>query len=209
MDRIAAEGENLEDALRSAREELGVQGDHEFGYEFDREHFRRGADTVRIYVWRKKSDVVGAVRCGMEFVHGFLERFGVEGGQISVEEADGKSTLSLSVGEAGNILIGRDGKNLAALQHILTKTLIRQGHDEKIMIDVEDYRARREDMLRDQAQSAIHAVRRDREIVELGPMNSYERRIIHIEVRKYDDVESHSVGQGQLKTVEIGPVDGG
>jgi spoIIIJ-associated protein len=208
MDRVAVEGENLEAALRTAREELGVQGDHEFGYEFDREHFRKGADTVRLFVWPKKIDSVGAVRYGMDFVNGFLERFGVEGAQISVEEADGKSILSLSVGEAGNILIGRDGKNLAALQHILTKALIHNEHDQKVMLDVEDYRARRDDMLREQAQSAIQAVRRDREIVELGPMNSYERRLIHIEVRTHDDVKSRSVGEGSLKTVEIGLVDG-
>lgn len=207
MDRIAVEGESLEAALRAARAELGVQGDHEFGYEFDREHFRSGADTVRIYVWPKDVDVMGATSYAMDFVHGFLERFGVENGQVKVDEQDGKTVLSLTVGDAGNILIGRDGKNLAALQHILTKALIHQGHDQKVVLDVEDYRARREDKLRDQAQSAIHAVRRDREIIELGPMNSYERRIIHLEVRKHDDVDSRSVGRGQFKTVEIGLVE--
>lgn len=208
MDRIAVEGEDLEAALRAAREQLGVQGDHEFAYEFDRDHFRTGADTVRILAWPKQADVVSTVRYAMDFVDGFLERFGVEDPEIRVEEADGKTVLSLSVGEAGNILIGRDGKNLAALQHVLTKALVQRGLEQKVVLDVEDYRARREDKLRDMARAAIDRARRDDEVVELGPMNSYERRIIHLEVRRSQGVESRSSGRGQHKTVEVLPKRG-
>jgi len=207
-DRLAVEGETLEAALRDAREQLGVQGSHEMGYEFDRDHFRKGADTVRIYAWLKEENTVGAVRDAMAFVHGFLEHFGVDDGDVQIQEEDGKTVLSLTVGDLGNLLIGRDGKNLAALQHILTKALIHRGHEAKIVLDIEDYRARREDKLRDQARSAIERAQRGRETVEVGPMNSYERRIVHLEVRKVDGVDSRSVGRGQFKTLEIFPSSG-
>ncbi len=204
QDRITVEGGDLQDALQHAREELGVAGDHEFEYEFDREHFRKGAQSVRIFAWKKDSRMLEAVDFAHGFVVGFLERFGVEDGRVRVFEEADKVTLSVAApGMSGNLLIGREGKNLDALQHVLTNAMVHHGHDIKAVIDVEEYRSRREDRIRDHAQGACQEVLQYGDTVELGPMNSYERRIVHVEVKKHDGLKSRSVGQGPMKILEI------
>ena len=204
QERITVEGTDLNDALNRAIEALGVTGDHEFEYEFDKEHFRQGAATVRLYVWKKDPQMLEAVGFAHEFVLGFLDKFGVEDGRVRVIEEADKVTLSVAApGKTGNLLIGREGKNLDALQHVLTAAMVHQGSDLKAVIDVEEYRSRREDRIRDQAQGAIRDVLNYGDPVALEGLNSYERRIVHVEVKKHDNLRSRSVGNGKTKKLEI------
>lgn len=205
-DRIAVEGGSLEEALHNANEELDAEGEHQIEYEYDRAHFRSGANTVRIFAWKKDPSMLEAVRFAHDFVSGYLESFGVDGGAVRVHEGTEKIVLAVSApGKTGNLLIGREGKNLDALQHILTNAMVHHGHDIKAVIDVEEYRSRREDRVREQARYAIRDVLSSREPVSIGPMNSYERRIVHMEVMKHGGLQSHSIGQGKMKTLEISP----
>jgi spoIIIJ-associated protein len=204
QDRIAIEGQSINDALDNACEALGVESDHEFEFEYDREHFRSGASTVRIFAWKRDPKILEAVGFAHEFVVGFLQRFGVDDANVRVIEEDEKVTLSVNApGQEGNLLIGREGQNLDALQHVLTAAMTHRGIQLKAVIDVEEYRSRREDRIRDQAQSAIRNVLNYGDSVVIGPMNSYERRLIHVEVKKHDGLRSRSVGDGKMKDVEI------
>ena len=203
-DRIAVEGGSLNEALDNAGEALGVGSDHEFDFEYDKDHFRSGADTVRIFAWRRDPKLLEAVGFAREFVVGFLDRFGVEDARVRVIEEDEKVILSVNApGKEGNLLIGREGKNLDALQHVLTAAMVHQGSDLKAVIDVEEYRSRREDRIRDQAQGAIRDVLNYGDPVALEGLNSYERRIVHVEVKKHDNLRSRSVGNGKTKKLEI------
>ena len=207
QERITVEGDDLNDALNSAIEALGVTGDHEFEYEFDKNHFRSGADTVRLFVWKKDPQMLQAVGFAHEFVLGFLERFGVEDGRVRVIEETDKVTLSVAApGKTGNLLIGREGKNLDALQHVLTASMVHHGYETKAVIDVEEYRSRREDRIRERARELCEDVLHSGESITVGPMNSYERRLVHMEVKQHEGLKSRSVGHGKMKDLEIAPV---
>ena len=203
--RIEVEGEDLRGAVQVACNQLGLSGEHEIEYEFDKEHFRKGADTVRIFAWAKDPQQLAAVGFALEYLEGFLERVGVRDADVKVHEESDKTTLSIHTGRSANILIGQEGKNLEALQHVVATALAHQGHDYKVIIDVEEYRSRREMRLQEEAQGACRKVLNTGRNARSGPFNSYERRIIHLVVLDEfgDDLESRSVGQGKTKDVEI------
>jgi spoIIIJ-associated protein len=203
--RISVEGSDLANAVEKACEQLGLAGRHELEYEFDKEHFRNGADTVLIHAWQKDPRQLEAVKSAVDLVEGFLDRFGVKQRDIRVDEGDSKTTLSISAGDEANILIGQDGKNLDALQHVLSNAMMHQGLDHKVVIDVEDYRSRREDRIREYAVNACRDALNADDPIRLGPFNSYERRIIHLVVKgQFDDrLASQSMGPGKVRELEI------
>ena len=109
-------------------------------------------------------------------------------------------------GDDLSLLIGRGGDTLDAFQYIVRLIL---GKELKkpvpVIIDVEGYRARREQTLRRLARRmADQALERGRTL-SLEPMPPNERRIIHIELRENPDVRTQSVGEGDRRKVTIIP----
>jgi len=109
-------------------------------------------------------------------------------------------------GDDLSLLIGRRGDTLEALQYIVRLIL---GNELKkpvpAVIDVEGYRARREQTLRRLARRmADQALERQRTL-SLEPMPPNERRIIHLELRDNDRVKTESVGEGDRRKVTIIP----
>jgi len=203
--RTSVEGTDLADAIEKACEQLGLGGRHELEFEFDKEHFRNGAETVLIHAWQKDPRQLEAVQHAVTFVEGFLSRFGVEHSSIRVDEGDNKTNLSISAGDEANILIGQDGKNLDALQHVLSNAMMHLGLEHKVVIDVEEYRSRREGRIKEFAVEACRDALNADDSIKLGPFNSYERRIIHLVVKDQFDQQlaSRSLGPGKVRTLEI------
>jgi spoIIIJ-associated protein len=109
-------------------------------------------------------------------------------------------------GDDLSILIGRRGETLTALQYI-TRLIVAKQMEEPIavVIDVQGYRARREQQLRKLARSmAKQAIELGR-IMTLEPMPANERRIIHVELRENPQVQTESVGEGNRRKVTIIP----
>ncbi|MCK6526652.1 KH domain-containing protein [Myxococcota bacterium] len=206
-DFVEVEGVTLEEALREACRSLGAER-HEVEYRLDRDHFRSGAASVRLQVRLKDPKQVEALRFGRTFVEGVLSRAGIEG-EVDTRIADGTLQVGIRSQEDGSLLIGRDGRTLEALQYLVSRAASRVDPEMRVSVDVEDYRGRREEALRERAQDAIDEARRFRKTVTLGPLNSYERRIVHLEVTRASGVESRSVGEGQLKRLQIYPASEG
>jgi spoIIIJ-associated protein len=103
-------------------------------------------------------------------------------------------------------LIGRRGETLAALQYITRVIVTKQvGELANVVVDVEGYKARREQQLRRLAQRmAEQAVAQGRTVV-LEPMPPNERRLIHLALRDNPDVHTESVGEGEHRKVTIVP----
>ena len=102
-------------------------------------------------------------------------------------------TLDVKTDEAGR-LIGRQGQTLADLQYLVNRILFQQDqHAPKVMLDVGGYRAQAREALIKKASEAAEKVRRWGDAVELEPMNSYDRRVVHHALRDDPDVETHSV----------------
>ena len=91
-------------------------------------------------------------------------------------------------------LIGRQGQTLSELQYILNRLLFHQDQAaHKIMVDVGGYRASARDALVKKAMDAAEKVRRWGDIVELEPMNAFDRRVVHNALKDHPSVETHSV----------------
>lgn len=101
--------------------------------------------------------------------------------------------LEIQSDDAGR-LIGREGKTLSNLQYIVNRMLYRQDPNlPKVTLDVGGYRARTREALVKKAKEAAEKVRRWGDVVELEPMNAFDRRIVHQALKDDPDVETRSV----------------
>ena len=127
--------------------------------------------------------------------------------QATVEVALGTETSKLNVrGEDLGILIGRRGEKLASIQHIVNLIVARkEGQHHRIAIDVENYRGRREDQLRDVAERAAKRVAQTGRIIQLEPMPAIERRIVHMALVENPKVRTQSVGVEPNRRIVVLP----
>jgi spoIIIJ-associated protein len=101
--------------------------------------------------------------------------------------------LDVKTDDSGR-LIGRQGQTLADLQYITNRLLFQQDPSApKIMVDVSGYRAQARDALVKKAREAAEKVRRWGDVVELEPLNAFDRRIIHQALKDDPNIETHSV----------------
>ena len=101
-------------------------------------------------------------------------------------------TLDITTGDPGR-LIGRGGQTLAQLQYLLNRLIFQQDPDApKVTVDVGGYRSKAREELIVRAKEAADKVRKWGDIVELEPMNAYDRRVVHQAIKDDADVESSS-----------------
>src|SRR2546428_10300501 len=104
------------------------------------------------------------------------------------------------------VVIGRHGENLIALQQLTSLiTSRRVGHTVYVGIDIEGYRHRREEQLREIARRVAGRVRATNQAVTLEPMLAYERRIVHLALQDDRDVRTESVGIDPNRRVVVLP----
>jgi spoIIIJ-associated protein len=121
----------------------------------------------------------------------------------SVEEGPDGTRINLE-GEDGGILVRRSGEGLQALQHIVATAFRRQlGDDNRIVIDCNGYRREKDAELKQMARFMAEKAKRDNVPQEMGPMNPYERRIVHMAISEDPAVSSESIGDAFMKTVII------
>ena len=106
---------------------------------------------------------------------------------------DGDLTLDVKTDEAGR-LIGRQGQTLADLQYLTNRILFQQDMSSpKVTVDVGGYRLQAREALVKKAKEAAEKVRRWGDAVELEPLGSFDRRIVHQTLKDDPDVETQSV----------------
>jgi spoIIIJ-associated protein len=141
-----------------------------------------------------------------------LALLGMENAQVGVRRAEPSGDepeppLMLDVhGSGTDVLIGRRGETLAALQ-LITRLIVGREMAGRVhlVVDVGDFKVRREQSLRHLAQRlAEQAVRTDR-VVVLEPMPPHERRYVHLALRDNPHVTTQSVGEGDRRKVTIVP----
>jgi len=127
----------------------------------------------------------------------------------TVEIAMGTETAKLNVkGDDLGVLIGRRGEKLASLQHLVNLIIARrEGQTFRIAIDVENYRGRREDQLRDVARRAAERVLQTGKIIQLEAMPAVERRIVHMALVENPRVRTQSVGVEPNRRIVVLPAD--
>jgi len=129
--------------------------------------------------------------------------------KATVEITQGHETSKLNVkGDGLGVLIGRRGEKLASLQHIVNLMVAqRDGPQLRIMVDVENYRGRREDQLRDVADRAAKRVLQTGKIIQLEAMPAVERRIVHMALIENPRIRTQSVGVEPNRRIVILPAN--
>ena len=108
------------------------------------------------------------------------------------------------IGEDGGMLTRRQGEVLAALQHVVA-AVFRNDQDERrrLVVDCQGYRKSKDAELRQMATFLAEKAKSTGLAQEIGPLNPYERRIVHLAVSEIDSVSSESIGDAFEKTVII------
>jgi spoIIIJ-associated protein len=107
--------------------------------------------------------------------------------------SDDQILLDIHTDEPGR-LIGRGGQTLADLQFLVNRLVFKNDQTApRILLDVGGYRQQARDLLIKRAKEAAEKVRRWGDVVELEPMNAFDRRIVHQALKEDPDVETHSV----------------
>jgi len=123
--------------------------------------------------------------------------------EVAIDGRPGMEGIDVEGAELG-VLIGRGGENLVALQQIVSAiTSRRLGRTVHIPVDIEGYRRRREDDLRDVARRVAGRVKTTGQAVTLEPMLAYERRVVHLAVQGEPGIKTESVGIDPNRRVVI------
>lgn len=136
---------------------------------------------------------------------GFVANLGFSGEAI-ITQRDNTYFVNFQI-EEPMYLIGRFGDGLEALQHVLRLLISREllPNSVLVVVDINGYRNRRSEVLEKHAREIAHKVRTEGIEIELDPMNSFERRIVHTLVGNIADVESESRGDRRDRRVVIKP----
>lgn len=127
------------------------------------------------------------------------------GEALEVVFEDGDETLVLRVSGPGEaLLLERGGEALRALEHLLQRAVSRD-EPRRLRLTSERFRSERDAFLRGRARTLADAVRADGVPRETEPLNSYDRRIVHLAVQDEPRVRSFSVGEGAARRVTIAP----
>jgi spoIIIJ-associated protein len=147
-----------------------------------------------------------ALAAGKEILEELMRHIGFA---VSVEVETGDTSRLNVVAdpdghEALGSLIGRKGERLSALQHLVNLMLSRRmGEWTRVLVDVEDYRGRRERQLRDLANRAAARVEETGKMIQLEPMPALERRWIHLALRDHPAVATQSIGEEPNRRIVV------
>jgi spoIIIJ-associated protein len=137
-----------------------------------------------------------------DFTKRTVEAMGLALDVSVVENAEGLR-VDLS-GEEGEALLRRRGEGLEALQHILSTAFRRDlPHEKSFVVDCMGYRAARDAELREMARFTMEKAKSTGVPQEMGPLNPYARRVVHLTVAEDPAMASESIGDAFLKTVVI------
>lgn len=195
-------GKTVALALKRGAEELGVdesKAEYEVLEEPKKGFFGVGASDAKLRVYYQPSPAeIAAV-----FVKNLLMNMQVEA-DVSIEHEDAEGASIAVNGEGLGLLIGRHGDVLDAVQHLagLAANHGRSGYY-RITVDIENYRAKRAETLRQLARRMAEKTLRYRRSNTLEPMNAYERRIIHTEVQGIEGVTTYSIGSDADRRIVI------
>jgi spoIIIJ-associated protein len=190
-------GRNLEEAIAHAEHKLKTLR-QDLNYEIVTEKTKLFGLSKEIVIraWPKTPAEENAVS---DFLEKLMQVFPLEL-KYEIKRKEG-FTFVIFGGNDRQLLLWKDGALLLALQHVLNKI-----SDQKVQVDCEFFRKRKEKKLREYAQQIARQVHQTGRNEILDLMNPYERRIVHIAVNQVPGISSESLGEGFLKRVKVFPV---
>ena len=203
MKSIEVIGKTVDEALNKALAQLNVTKDNvmiDIIDEGSKGLFNLiGVRPAKINVTVKKS----AIDDAKNFLNDILNNMNITAA-ISIIEKDNTLNIDITGKNVGSI-IGYRGETLDSIQYLVS-IVVNKNHEEpyrKVIVDVENYRKKREDTLKGVAVKAANRVRKSGRAYKLEPMNPYERRIIHSALQEFNDITTHSEGEDPHRRVII------
>ncbi len=213
MDFLEVEAKTYEEAIKKASLELGTDEknlDIEVK-EVDTKGILGLLGTKKVRITARIKEINSPEEFGIIFLNDIGEciglSFNVKVSQIN-EKLD--RIVFLIQCNDGDILIGKDGEILEALQHILRLAMAKKFKENlKILLDINGYREKRKNTLTIMAKRLADKAKRTGRKHKTDPLNPYERRIIHTLFKHNRNITTKSEGEGHTKKVIITPVTGG
>ncbi len=198
LEVVKNESKSQEEALTKCLEQLNVNSNEVYFYIKEGEAGLFGKKKYIAYVVTKY-DV-------KEYVRNFLNELALKMNtsfNVEVNEKDGVIFAVIVTDDSG-VLIGKEGKNLNAIQTILRQSLRKYGDfNIKVNLDISGYKARREKNIEREVKKIAKEVLKTKIEAKLDPMNSYERRIVHTIIAEYDGLVTQSEGEAPNRYVVI------
>ena len=141
-----------------------------------------------------------------EFLLGVLERMGISA-DIDIKDDTDKTVLEIQTGDT-ELVIGRRGVVIDALQHMVNKAVFKEKRDEKtkpLVVDAGGFREKQVERLRSLAQRMGEKALQTKQIVELQPMSPHDRRIVHMAIAEIPGLSSRSEGEGEDRHILVVP----
>lgn len=203
---IEQEGKTVQEAIDLALKELSVTRDEvkvEILGEGNKGLFGMiGSKLAKVKVTKEADPFKKAV---LRIANDLLNLMGVSGEIAEKGEEDGILKFEI-LSKDSALLIGKRGQTLNALQFLVNLLAAREsGEGGRILLDTENYRARRRDTLIDLALKLAEKAKGLRKELSLEPMSPYERHIIHAALQDNAYVATKSVGQGEYRRIVIIP----
>lgn len=152
------------------------------------------------------TDTTDVAERACDFLQGVLERMGIQA-DIDVNEGEDKIVLEIQTGDP-EVVIGRKGQVVDALQHLVSKVVYRERAGEKgkpIVVDSGGYRDKHVLRLQSLAQRMGEKALATQAIVELSPMSAHDRRIVHMAIAEIPGLSSRSEGEGDDRHILVVP----
>lgn len=215
---ITVSAKSVEEAVAKAVAELGASSAEKIEYtvveEAKKGFLGIGASDAKITA----TYVLGGEYEALAFIEKLLKDMNIDADITMNDGENGEKIIAINgkavqEGEEANenaasILIGHHGETLDSLQYLANlaankKIDGKKGDYVKIAVDVEGYRAKREETLRALARKMASKVLKYKKSVMLEPMNPYERRIIHSEIQNMQGVSTNSIGSENNRKIVI------
>ena len=202
LKRIELEAKNEQEARERAAEELRIQPD-KIKITITREKKGLFAGGTNLY---EAIPDVNLTLEGKTYLEGILQAMDVEFKMELRTKEDGRE-IHYNIQSSDNaVLIGREGRTLIALQHMLRSYLQTFVQSQiTVTLDIANYFENHKRQLEILATKTAKEVARTGIEVKLDPMNAYDRRIVHTKLSEWRDVETESEGEGEQRALVIKP----
>ena len=206
MEKVLVTGKTVEDAVKSALEQLGVSEDRVKIHVVEQPSkkffglFGQKEAVVEVELIQPNQDPIKEAK---EFLENVLHTMGLS---VQIEQLRQKDVILFNlVGKDLGMLIGRRGQTLDSLQYLVNIVSHRYTSDKKvyIVLDAENYRTRRKSTLESLAVKLAEKVVRTGKEVVLEPMTPLERKIIHSRLQNHPKVQTYSQGEEPFRKVII------
>lgn len=141
-----------------------------------------------------------------DFLLGLLERMGISA-DIDIKDDNDRTVLEIQTADT-ELVIGRRGVVIDALQHLVNKAVFKERGSEKgkpLVVDAGGFRDKQVERLRGIAQKMAEKALQTKQIVELQPMSPHDRRIVHMAIAEIQGLSSRSEGEGEDRHILLVP----